>query len=465
MRSTKDKDRAGMKPLSGAARLAQRQMLQRAIDLLRDKMLDEAEPLLMSILQRWPGQPDALHFLGVLEHNRGHSEAALALIRQAIAGLPGQAGPLNNLGNVLVETRQFDEAMVAYRDSLALKPDNIDALNNRATMLRRRGEHAESEALCRRALAAKPEFALAWYNLSLTLLEQGRVAEGLKAHSQAIVLWPRHLQARNAVPKALVQLGRLEEAAQLYREWLATDPGNPVIQHHLAACSGGAVPERASDAYVEKTFDAFAATFDASLSALGYRAPQLVADLLHELLPPPARQFDILDLGCGTGLCGPMVRDWARDLSGCDLSQGMLDKAARRHVYDSLHHAELVAHMRAHPARFDALICADTLCYFGELGEALQAARRALRAGGLLVFTVEALLASDSPDFHLHPHGRYAHSHRYVDASMKAAGLQLRHLECVVLRSEAGKQVDGWLVAGLAPEGPDTAARAQETWQ
>jgi len=454
MRSTKEPP--GMKPLSGAARLAQRQMLQRAVDLLRDKMHDEAEPVLMSILQRWPGQPDALHFLGVLEHTRGHSEAALTLIQQAIAGMPGQAGPLNNLGNVLVETQRFDEAVTAYRDCLAIQPNSIDALNNLATMLRKRGEHAESEALCRRALAAKPDFAQAWYNLSLTLLEQSRVDEGLKAHSQAIVLWPRHLQARNAVPKALVQLGRLEEAAQLYREWLATDPDNPVIKHHLAACSGGAVPERASDAYVEKTFDAFAATFDANLSALGYRAPQLVADLLRELLPPPSRQFDIHDLGCGTGLCGPMVRDWARDLSGCDLSQGMLDKAERRHVYDSLHHAELVAHMNANPATYDALICADTFCYFGELGEAMRSAAQALRPNGHLVFTVEAWQADDGQPYHLQPHGRYAHQRDYVSAMLASGGLHQLVLREEQLRSEAGRPVIGWLVAALRSAEPST---------
>ncbi len=445
MGSTKPQPTA--RPLSGAARLAQRQMLQRAVILLRDKKLDDAEPVLLSVLQRWPGQPDALHFLGVLEHTRGHSEAALALIHQAIAGLPGQPGPLNNLGNVLVETQRFDEAITAYRQSLAMRPDNIDALNNLATMLRKRGEHAESEALCRSAIEVNPEFAQAWYNLSLTLLEQGRVDEGLTAHSRAIVLWPRHLQARNAVPKALVNLGRLDEAAKLYSEWLASDPDNPVIKHHLAACSGGTVPERASDAYVERTFDAFAATFDANLTALGYRAPQLVADLLRELLPSPARQFDIHDLGCGTGLCGPMVRDWARDLSGCDLSQGMLDKAERRHVYDSLHHAELVAHLRGHSARWDALICADTFCYFGQLGDALQAAAQSLRPNGHLVFTVEAQPTDKGSPYHLQPHGRYAHQRDYVCEMLSGAGLRELVVRKETLRSEGGKPVVGWLVA------------------
>jgi predicted TPR repeat methyltransferase len=433
------------RPVSGAARLEQRRLLEGAVALLRDKQFDQAEPVLREVLKRWPGQGDALHFLGVLQHTKGRSEEALKLIHQACDAMPEQPGPQNNLGNVLVELQRYDEAVEAYTKALALAPDNVDVSNNLATIRRKRGEHAESEDLCRRAIAARPDFAQAWYNLSLTLLEQGKVEEGLKAHSQAIVLWPRHLQARNSVPKALVQLGRLEEAAQLYREWLATDPDNPVILHHLAACTGGDVPERASNAYVEKTFDAFAATFDANLAALGYRAPSLVAGLLEEMLPAPAKQFDVLDLGCGTGLVGPLVKGWSRCLDGCDLSAGMLEKAARRGDYDALRHAELVADLRAHPGGYDLVLCADTLCYFGDIAEAMRAARQALRDGGAFVFTVESWEGDDTP-YHLQPHGRYAHRGDHVKRMVQEAGLTLRTLRAETLRMEAGRPVAGWLV-------------------
>lgn len=447
MRSTESTAARKPRAARGASKLEQRQQIEHAVELLRAKQLDKAALALQAVLQRWPGQGDALHYLGVLKHQAGDSDAAVALIHQAIDAMPGELGPWNNLGNVLVEAQRFTEAEAAYRRCLELQPAFVEALSNLATIHSKRGEHAEAEAMCRRAIAVRPEFGQAWYNLSVSLLAQKRIDEGLAANSQAILLWPKHLQARDAVARALVFLGRLDEAATLYREWLKVDPDNPVIQHHLAACSGGSAPQRASDAYVERTFDAFAATFDANLSALGYRAPQLVADLLRELLPPPARQFDIHDLGCGTGLCGPMMRDWARHLSGCDLSQGMLDKAERRHVYDELNHVELVAHMRAHPARWDALICADTFCYFGELGEAMQAAAQALRPNGHLVFTVEALQADDGQRYHLQPHGRYAHRRNYVSDALASAGLQELVLRQERLRSEAGKPVIGWLVA------------------
>jgi predicted TPR repeat methyltransferase len=432
--------------------LPQRELLQRAVTHLRSGQLDEAEPLLVSILQRWPGYPDALHFLGVLEHIRGRSEQALNLIRQAIVRLPGEAGPLNNLGNVLVETQRYDEAERAYRDCLAFQPDQVDALTNLATLLRRRRQHAEAEALSRRAVKARPDFALAWYTLSLALVEQGRVDEALDAHGRGVALAPKQLQARNAMPKALVHRGRLDDAARLYRAWLAIEPDNPVVRHHLAACVGGTVPERASDAYVEKTFDAFAATFDANLAALDYRAPQLVTGLLESLLPAPARQFDILDLGCGTGLCGPLVREWARELSGCDLSAGMLAQAQRRHAYDRLDRAELVAHLHGNPRRFDVLVCADTLCYFGELQHAMQAAAAALRPGGHFVFTVEAWQAGDGEPYKLQPHGRYAHHRGYLRRLLAQAGLAELVLREEQLRVEHAQPVIGWLVAAQLKE-------------
>jgi predicted TPR repeat methyltransferase len=435
------------RPVQGHKAPPQHQLLQRAVTHLRDGQLDQAEPLLMSILQRWPRHPHALHFLGVLEHIHGRSEQAVSLIRQAIAHLPVEAGPLNNLGNVLVEMQRYDEAEKAYRDCLALEPEQVDALTNLATLLRKRRQHAEAEALCRRAVKVRPDFALAWYTLSLALVEQGQVDEGLAAHSRGVALAPGQLQARNAMPKALVHRGRLDDAAKLYRAWLAIEPDNPVVRHHLAACVGGTVPERASDAYVEKTFDAFAATFDANLAALDYRAPQLVTELLQSLLEPPARQYDIHDLGCGTGLCGPLVRGWARELSGCDLSQGMLAQAGRRRVYDRLEHAELVAHLRDNPRCFDVLVCADTLCYFGELGDALQAAAAALKPGGCLVFTVEAWRASGGIPYHLQPSGRYAHHRGYVKRLLGQHGLQECALREETLRMEFGKAVAGWLVA------------------
>lgn len=421
-------------------------VLALAGELLRAERLGEAEQLYDAILVNWPGQPDALHFMGVLRHVQGDGEAAVALIRQAIAAMPEASAPWNNLGNVLLQLGRFDEAAQAYRRCTDLDPSNAGTHNNLGTLHRRRGELEPAEAACRQAIAIDPGFGDAWYNLSQVLIRRGRVHEGLVANSRAIALWPRQVQARDQVIRALVLLGELDQAALLYREWLAEDPDNPVVQHQLAACLRETSPPRATDAYVEKVFDSFAASFDAKLASLDYRAPQLVADALASCLPPPQGQVDIVDLGCGTGLVGPLVRGWARRLAGCDLSVGMLRQARQRKAYDVLHKAELVYYLETQPQAFDVAISADTLCYFGDLGTAMAAARRALRSPGWLLFTVEALDADAPEPWRLQPNGRYAHARSYVESTLLAAGLEPEAIVAESLRKEAGEWVRGWLV-------------------
>ncbi len=428
--------------------------LQRAIALLRDGQLDAADAALRAILQRWPGDANALHFSGVLRHAQGRNDDALALIRQALAAAPDNAGAWNNLGNVLLTSGRVDDALQAYEHGVAAAPGHpgtADALNNLGTVYRKQARLADSEAACRRALALRPGFGDAWYNLSLALMAQGRVHDGLIANSHAIAAWPRQLQARDQVIRALLLLGERDKAAALYREWLAQEPGNPVVQHQLAACLGDSAPARASDAYVQQVFDAFAASFDAKLEQLHYRAPDLVAQALAQAAGAAQAALDIVDAGCGTGLCGPLLKPWARRLAGCDLSVGMLRRAHARQVYDKLHQAELVHYLDTQPAAFDAVVSADTLCYFGALQGVLAAARRCLRPGGWLIFTVEALADGDSRDHALQPHGRYAHGAAYLRHAVAAAGLGLAVLQPAHLRQEAGQPVTGWLVTADRP--------------
>ena len=424
--------------------------LKQALDLgrglLRDGQLDAAQRMYDGVLANYPEQPDALHYLGLLKQRRGDGEAALQLMKRSIDSAPGYAWMWNNLGNVLVEQQRVDEALAAYRQCVALDPEAADALSNLGALHRKCGRLTEAEESCRRAVELKPDFALGWFNLAQVLIEEGRIREGLVANSKAIVLAPTNQTGRYQVARALVLLGEIDRAAEVYRQWLADEPDNPLVLHHLAACEGSDRQRRAPDGYIELVFDGFAASFDAKLAGLGYRAPQLIAALLARRAPPPTRQLQVADAGCGTGLCGPLVREWAAQLVGFDLSAGMLNLAGQRGVYDELEKAELVDYLQRHADGFDLVISADTLCYFGDLEEFARAAFAALRAGGRLVFTVEAITDAAGGTYQLQPHGRYAHARGYVDAVLGAAGFRVEDLDQDVLRREAGLAVQGWLV-------------------
>jgi predicted TPR repeat methyltransferase len=167
---------------------------------------------------------------------------------------------------------------------------------------------------------------------------------------------------------------------------------------------------------------------------------------------PPAGGLDIVDAGCGTGLCGPLLRAHARRLAGCDLSAGMLRRAHARKVYDVLHQAELTYYLRTQPAAFDAVVSADTLCYFGALESALAAARRCLRPGGWLLFSVEALSESSPLPHRLQANGRYAHAAGYLRDALSEAGFDVHEVRRDRLRMEAGEPVPGWLVTARGRE-------------
>lgn len=431
--------------------------LEAAIALLREGEAAQAQPLLDGVLEALPQDADAWHYRGVMQHLRAQHGPAQDSIRHAINLLGGgqATAPMwNNLGNVCLEAGQLADAARAYQTSLRLSPAGSapsGAWVNLCTTLRAQGDLAGAADAARHATEANPNDAEAWYALSRVLIEAGQVHDGLLAHSHAVLHWPRHTVARDQVLRAMAMLGLKDDAAALYRQWLNEEPNNPVAQHQWAANTGADVPRRASDGYVQEVFDAYAASFDAKLTQLSYQAPQLVARALARHMALDAPLGGVADLGCGTGLCGPLLRPWARRLVGCDLSAKMLAQARRRAVYDELVHEELVTFLMRQPQAFDVIAAADTLCYFGELDGFLQAALAAMRPQGRLVFTVEALDGDGASTHVLQNSGRYAHRHAYLEAAVERAGAQRLAIESAALRQEAGLPVQGWIVVAARP--------------
>ncbi len=439
-------------PVAQAAGATTSYSLMKAVALLREERIDEAEPMLEALLEHDPRQPDALHFLGVLRHTQGRVDEAVALIRRSLEVLPSNAGAWNNLGNVLLLAGRMHEVAEVYQTGVQHAENPLEAartLGNLSTLYLRLGELERSERAARDAIERHPDHGDAWYCLSLALLKQERIHDGLVAHSEAVRRWPRSEQPRHEVIRSLMLLGELDEAAQLLREWKAETPDNAVADHLLAACESarqGQAPERASDGYVQAVFDGFAESFDAKLQALGYRAPELVVAALRQAVGEPRGALDICDAGVGTGLCGPGLKPFARRLAGCDLSVGMLRRARQLGLYEPLHQAELTHYLATQPGAFDAVVSADTLCYFGALDDAMAAAHVALRPGGWLVYTVEALPAGHPQPHLLQPNGRYAHGAAHVQAAIEGAGLQVHTITPDTLRQEAGEPVPGWVV-------------------
>ncbi len=419
-----------------------------ATEMLRRGHLTEAEALYGRILEAEPGQPDCLHFLGVLKHRRGDNDAAVDLLRAAVDRAPDYADACNSLGNVLSQTGRLEEAEAAYRRAVALRPDFAEAYNNLGVVLKDLDKLEEAAAVLSKALEMTADNLQTLHNLGNVLRRQGKYAEAAEAYHKAIDSLPFQEDSYRNLARLYYATGQNGQAAEVYRKWLEHQPDNATAQHMLAAAAKEAVPERASEAFVKSTFERFAESFDKVLERLEYRAPGLVAGLIEA----GSDRLAVLDAGCGTGLCGPLLRPHARHLTGVDLSPAMIEKAREREVYDELVAAELTDYLGDCDARFDLIAAADSLCYFGDLTPVLAAAAGALRPEGRLVFTLEAAEGEvPAEGFRLEVHGRYSHEEDYVRSTLGEAGLELGSLGREVLRLENHRPVVGLLVMACKP--------------
>lgn len=414
------------------------------------------------ILSVVPDQLEALHFLGVLLHQVGRCEEAVKLIRAALEIDPGYVAAHNNLGNVYKEQRELAAAEASYRRAIELQPDFVDAHNNLAAVLSDQDRYDEAVAECRRTIELSPEMAELTAGAG-SLAERGLHADAADEYLRAMAVKRFHAGAIESMAFSLLQLGRQEAAAALYRRWLQVEPDNPRPRHHLAACTGRDVPARASDAYIRTVFDRFSKTFDKRLGELKYGVPALVveavaAELGPGQLGPGQSQLDVLDAGCGTGLCSAGIRPFARRLVGVDLSPGMLEKARSRGGYDELYEAELTEFMDRAPEAYDLIISADALIYFGDLRKVVAAAARSLRPAGCLVVTLELVEPADAADgFRINSHGRYSHTADHIRQALAGAELDPRSLTEIFLRMEHRQQVRGWLAVARRTSSTDGA--------
>jgi predicted TPR repeat methyltransferase len=395
----------------------------------------------------------------MLHHQRGDLEFAEGAYRRILATEPTQPDALHYLGMLNFQQKRPAEAIELLKKSLESAPANHHAWSNLGNMLMAIGGRDDARACYERAVELAPELVAAWHNLGILHRRARRMDESI-ACFQKVVDYQQEsdepgAEYRNAL-ECLVSLlqrtRRLDEMARILALWVSRYPEDPAARHMAAASLGKDIPSRASPEYVRQLYERFADSFDNILAALDYQAPQLLIDQLAAEPEYQTGRARILDAGCGTGLCGPLLRSSAQWLVGVDLSPAMLDKARERELYDDLQESELCQFMAAHAAEFDVVVLADTLEYFGDLVEIFAVACKAMRPGGLLLCSLEAMPADKGgAGFQLQPHGRYCHSAQYVRDTILQAGLAEPSISVATLRKEYGEDVSGLIVSVRRP--------------
>jgi predicted TPR repeat methyltransferase len=342
----------------------------------------------------------------------GRAAEAVVVLRQAITEDPNNYQLHDELGETLCHLNRVEEGIGSFMTALRIRPDSEEAC------------YKIGLAFCMRGM----------FNLSITWFER------------AITFNPA--ATRNFAPlgRALMAGGCYQMASKVYQQWIDAEPDNPMPRHLLSAVLGSQEMTRASPEYVRDLFNRHAPDFDTDLARLKYCGPEVLVRHLSQVSAVPSAGWDILDVGCGTGLAGVLLRPLARRLTGVDLSRCMLDVARARNIYDEVIEMDLIDYLRRQSNSFDVIAAADVLPYLGDLSEFFRFSRQSLRAGGFVVIIVEALCCEGT--YRLNPTGRFSHNSNYLRRVMGATGLDVVQLAEEICRHEGDEPVPAFVAIG-----------------
>jgi tetratricopeptide (TPR) repeat protein len=206
------------------------------------------------VLASLPDHPGALHYLGLVAQQTGHSKEAAALVERSIALAPRDARAHNHLGQIRVALQDKSAAAECFRRALDIDPNHVDSLNNLANVLKVRDLY-QAIALYRRALEINPRMALANFNLANALKENGEFDEAATLFERTLEIDPGHVRARHGLAVLLEQNGKFDAAVEQYLEVRRRDPQHVGSLANLIAIRSYA-PDAATVRDAEQLLDA-----------------------------------------------------------------------------------------------------------------------------------------------------------------------------------------------------------------
>lgn len=336
-------------------------------------------------------------------------------------------------------------AEARYREALRAAPDHLGVLTLLGMLLVERDEADAAIDLLEHARAIAPDFPPVHLGLGSAYAAAGHDDLAVTAMETAVKLDPSSTVPLERLAKHHILMQRPREAIGALRRILRREPQHAQARFLLAGLTNDieAMRTLAPPAeWIADLFDTYAPRFDKHLvEGLQYSVPRALAKLVVELAEPPWDEWRVVDLGCGTGLAAIEFQLYADTLIGVDLSAQMIARARQRGIYDELYCEDLTATL-ARVSDADLIVAADVFIYVGALEATFAACARALRAGGLLAFSVER---HDGDGYVLQPKLRYAHSDAYVRELAQQHGFAIERAEGSVLRIDNGQPAHGIL--------------------
>lgn len=434
-------------------------LLKQARELIAKGDLKNAAITLNTANRTVPGDARVFMLGSLMAEKAGNTAGAFESLRKAVSLAPEWGPGLLELALLLARNNQFAEAIQTAEKVHKLEPNNLVVLAGAIDVARMAGHLEMSVRLLRHGLARVPNDPQLTQLLATDLHAMKQHAEALEAWNQLVSAFPDNAAVRLGRLHTLLAMHSTAAAQEDAARLLALEPDNEVYRF-FSEVAQGRTPKTQPPAISQGIFDDIAARFDQHLvRTLRYQLPKQVADKLLQMRPD--RKFNVLDLGCGTGLLGACLGRLQGALVGVDVSLKMLEQAAQHKLYDKFHTVSVHDALDATPeALYEVIAALDVFIYAGDVTKAIPDAHRILVPGGTFVASFETATEA-GPDLVLLSSGRYAHKRSDVERICLEAGFESISVEETVLRLENNEPIQGFVVwATKAQAKPAKAPRA-----
>lgn len=171
-------------------------------------------------------QPERKELLEAVELQRaGKFGKAEAIYRRILNRDPGNVNALRLLGGVAIEMGRYRRAIELLRSALDIAPEFFGARVDLARALIEKDDLEEARQTLERVILMEPELAYPRVMLGNLLTKSGRYEEAVQAFQVALEKQPDHGGALAGLGHVLKTIGRQGEAVETYRNCIRAYPG------------------------------------------------------------------------------------------------------------------------------------------------------------------------------------------------------------------------------------------------
>ena len=400
--------------------------------LLNNNQWDAAKIQFANVLALNPEHSNAAFHLGVLQLEANELELAKHSFEHVLSEQCEHVQALINLGVIALKQDESQTAVDYFTKALALDNNSIEARNNLAATFIHH-DRFENALMHYDVLLKKDPHNIEYlYNIGVAQMALGHLQEAITHFEAIISQQENHFAAWHNLAVIRIRQGQKPAAILCLQQALLARPTDDASQFMLAALDGSQKNIAPCAPYVTHLFDNYSIQYEEHMQkTLHYALPSLIEHALRPYLVPPLAKS--IDLGCGTGLCGALLRSVSQHVTGVDLSEKMLAIAKKKGDYDELIASELLSFLQHTKEHYALAIAADVLPYLGELEELFSTIASRLSTKGLFVFTHEISL---NANWQLQSTARFSHSADYINQLCTKRNLHMLYQEKVVARQQ-----------------------------